>query len=1039
MVPQASHSRKLPTSLPTPKPPTPPKETHISELRHNSLNRGLPKDTVAKTISKSTPDSSIESSNTSAVSRKKVNWPDNDERNSSPVVEPLPASGERKPIKSILKPYNGVYVSSFNLAPSKLSPAHAYPNLAAMLDSITHQLEGDDRNSKMDAYTALSGSIKASDNVPEIRALKERMGSLVKCMRRDLTAKTSTGSWDTSLIINDLILLSSFLHKTAIAEVLPADFCGHVVDHAIKTFQDPGMSKDVVKHLMFVLAWQRFSPKVMNADRVGKLITALHEVEEFVKGKSIITGRIDIYRRLIQTSKSHMLANYIWVEDLFNGMLSTVREIQESAVIFGLESAFIFGTEPKVSRAVMELFQREIGEDPTVIKFADYYAERLKEIIQQKGESSASVPRIWSVPVLFLRFRPRQFEQWAFMNTWLKVIQECFNSSDYRTKLEANMAWSRLVFAVGPDERTSSGLVSMLSRPLCDQLKRRSKSINTSKVRKSTLSGIYFLLYYSLKPASTQAQLDLYWNAYVKEIVGRSLTPKDISESPELARQDLLDACSILKSIFDCTTPRPWKETRALDLGFAENTAMKASELPALDSKWLRKSSSKVFSVLGPILSSLFWDLSEDGEKATTLFRAYITSIASPSAKEIKVPNETMACVAEIFNFLFRIWQAGPTAMSSLSPTNGLGVKDFLGSFGNVIQIAIYGLGPLPFTEKLLSIGNQDTFIVIATPSHRPKTSRGEIQCPLHHLFVLLTTTCPGLAYDANFSQMVRQILTPFFEARQSSKAQMDFIIDLLPLLPSHNTEPCKMIWQVLAEIATRAIDTRDGTASNGNNDQPLGAEYRNALKILKHGVGISPIKPIAEWRSLFEVFVTSSTIDAGDSGRAIAVIEPLAEAFFPKEGNGLIAGYAYCSMLVMKASYPKDRQALDAARRKLWGVANNHKISGCDPYSQLYGYLRLCLTGSYSTFTKGQGFECADMLTATTSLLCRCPDSVFINVLEKLQEGIGCWVLDNDAKLTEGHSWFTTVSSHPIRQSFANAYLCRSQLFGDRFVRVYL
>ena len=1012
MVPQASHSRKLPISLPTPKPPTPPKESHISELRHGSLNRGLPKETLLKTVSRTTPDSSIESSNTSTISRKKVNWPDNDERNSSPVVEILPASGERKPIKSILKPYNGVNVSSFNLAPSKLSPAHLYPNLAAMLDSVTDQLEGDDRNSKMDAYTALSGSIKASDNVPEIRALKDRMGSLLKCMRRDLTARTSTGTWDTSLIVNDLVLLSSFMHKTAIAEILPADFCGHLVDHAIRTFQDPGMSKDVVKHLMFVLAWQRFSPKVMNADRVGRLITALHEVEDFVKGKSIVTGRIDIYRKLMQTSKPHMLANHIWVEDLFNGMLSTVREIQESAINFGLESAFIFGTEPKVSRAVMELFQREIGEDPTVIKFADYYADRLKETVQQKGEASANVPRIWSVPVLFLRFRPRQFEQWAFMNTWLKVIQECFNSSDHRTKLEANNAWSRLVFAVGPDEKTSLGLVSMLSRPLCDQLKRKSKSINTSRVRRSTLSGICSLLYYSLKPNSTPAQLDLYWDAYVKEIVGKALTPKDISESPELARQDLLDACSIMKSIFDCTTPRPWKETRALDFGSAEITAMKTSELPALDSKWLRKSAPKVFSVLGPLLSKLFWDLSEDKEQITVLFRAYITSIASPSAKEIKVSNETMACVAEIFNFLYRIWHAGPNAISSLSPTNGLGAADFLGSFGNVIQTVIYGLGPLPFTEKLLSIGNKDNFIVIATPSHRPKPLRGEMQCPLHHLFVLLTVTSPGLNYDANFSQMVRQILNPFFEARQSSKARMDLIIDLLPLLPSQITEPCIMIWQVLAEIAARTIDTRDNTGSYGNNDQPLGAEYRNALKILKHGIGISPAKPLAEWRSLFEVFVTSSTIDAGDSGRAIAVIEPLAEALSPKDGKVLIAGYAYCNMLVMKATYPKDRQALDAARRKLWGVANNHKVSGCDPYSHLYGYLRLCLTKSYASFTKGQGFECVDMLAAATSLLSRCPDSVFINVLEKLQEGIGCWVLDNDSKLAEGHSWFTTVSS---------------------------
>ncbi|KAG9244064.1 Rap1-interacting factor 1 N terminal-domain-containing protein [Calycina marina] len=999
MVPQAFHSPKPYTHLPNPKPTT-PKEPYISEIKHSTLNR-LSKEARSKAIFESTPESSLESPSTSAVSRKKVNWPDNDERNSSPVVNSIPVSGERKPIKSILKPYNGVNVSSFNLAPSKLSAPHAYANLATMLDSILQQLEGDDRISKMDAYTTLSGCIRASDNVPEIRALKERMNPLLKCMKRDLVAKTSTGSWDTSLVVNDLVLLSSFLHKAAIADILPTDFCGYVVDHAIKTFRDPTMSKDVVKHLMFIIAWQRFSPKIMNADRVGKLITALHGIENFVKGKSIITGRIDIYKNFIRFSKSHMIDNHVWIEDLFNGMLSSLRETRTLAIEFGLESALLYGTDPKISRAVAELFSRQFVENETSISFAAYYAGRLKETLLEKVNGSPSVPQIWSVPILFLRCRPKQCEQWAFLKPWLKVLQKCFNSSDSRTKMEANTAWSRLVFAIGLDGETSPLLVKMLCLPYIEQLKRKA-----SRTRKSTFSGIYFLLYYSLKPTSTSSQLDFYWDAYVKEIVGKSLTAEEFEGNPELVRKDLIDACIILKSMFDCVTPRPWKDTRALDFGSPEITTMKANELPALDSKWLRKNAPRVFNVLTPLLSKLFWDLCDDEEVITTLFATYITSIASPAAKEIKVSNETMACVAEIFNLLYQIWQAGPSGVASLSRSNGSSDESFLGSFGNIIQTAIHGLGPLPFTEKLLSIGSKDNFLVVATPSHHPKSLKGEVQCPLHHLFVLLTTICPGLIYDNKFLEMVRQILHPIFEGRQSTKAQMDFVVDLLHLLPLENTEPCKMIWQVLAELATFAIDRRDGA---GNNGLALGMEYRNHLRILKHGVELSPLEPLPGWRRFFEALVLSSATDAGDGGTALAVIEPLADAILPKVGKDAIASYAYCSMLVAKATYPRDRPVLDAARKKLSGVPKTHKTSGCDPYSSLYAYLRTCLLSSYKSFVKGHEF---DIVAATTSLISRCPESGVDAVLEKLQEGIGCWVLDSESKLVSGHSSFMAVTN---------------------------
>jgi hypothetical protein len=1008
MVPQGAFQSILPAHGHKPRPSTPP---HELDTKVYSFDRVHTKYIISQGASTITPNSSANSPATGT--RKKVNWAASGETTSSPVQQALQTSAEQKPIKSILKPYHGVNVLSFNLGTTtKLTPPHAYPTLAAMLESITQQLAGDDRNSKMDAYTTLSGSIKASDNLPELRALKEKMSVLLQFMKRDLTARTTIGSLDTPLIVHDLILLSSFLHKAAIAELLTSDFSAFVVDHATKTFEDPAMSKDIVKHLMFILAQQNFSSKIMSETRVVKLIKALHEIENFVKGKSIVTGRLEVYRNLIRNSRSHMLATTEWLDDVFSDMLSSLRDTRTTAIELGLESALVLGTETKASRAVMELFARA-GTDAESTRFADFLANRLNTMVIEKHEACVLVPRIWSVPVLFLRSRRSQLQQWASLNPWLNVIQTCFNSSDQQTKLEANLAWNRLIFAVRPDEKTSELFIRMLGRPLFEQLKRRTKSPSVTKSRKAALSSVCVLLYYCLRPDSTTAQLDLYWREYIVRIVMNSLGVTEGKEMAKPSKFDLLDVCHILKSLFDTTTLRPWKDTRAIEL-VTPDAAMETTELPALDSKWLRKSAPRVFPALDPLLEKLYWDLNIDSETITSMWKAYITSIASPAVKEVKVSNETMSSIAYIFNFLYRIWHIGPNKIRSLPASNGPG--NFLGSFGKIIGSTIQGLGVLPFTEKLLSIGSQDMFTVIATPSHGNRGARGEIRSPLHHIFVLLTNLSPGLDYDSRYSHLVRQVLIPFFNARSSSKTRMELVKDLLQLLPAESNEPSRLMWQVLAEFASMATDTRDANhfGNSPNNDQLLGMEYRSALKILEVGIDLSPAGPLPGWQKLFEALITSSTLDAGDGGRAIAVVEPMARAFVAKTSIKDLSFPAidYCRILVANARYPKDRQTLDAARRRLWGAATvPAKSFANDPYIQLYECLRICLENSYGTFTKDNILLYTDLISATTNLLMRCHTSILLNLLVKVEKGFSCWILDDRSNLVGGTSLSQAVS----------------------------
>jgi len=518
MVEPASVSTLLPP-LPAARPPTPPRESSHSESKTTGLiGRFFQKEPPSRRSSNTpnpTPESSAESPNqTAGASRKKVGFADWTDYNEPPevsfdgkgqikhTVQPLPPSAGRKPSKSILKVSNGIHEDDYsNLGSNtKLLPPHHHATFATMLESIVQQLAGKDRSSKQDAYLMLSGSLKASDNVPDMKALKEKMPLLCQFIWRDLSEKLENGNTDSTLVTKALVLLSSFLQKPVIADTFPAEFPMHIVDHTIKTLEEGSASKDIVKHLMFVMAQQNFSPKIMNQERTGRLITALYGIENHVKGKSIIMGRLDIYRTLLRQSKPHMLFNTLWVKDLFTDMLSSLREIRTPAILFGLEASFLLGREGIISRVVSSLFKIEQEDQSYGATFADYYAGRLREIVKNK-DVSPTVPQIWSVIILFLRHKPQLLEQWPFLKPFLGVVQLCFNSSDSATKTEANYAWNRFIFAILPNEKTALSMRTFLSQPLVGQLKRNS--------RKATLSSVCYLLYYALRPNSTPAQLDM--------------------------------------------------------------------------------------------------------------------------------------------------------------------------------------------------------------------------------------------------------------------------------------------------------------------------------------------------------------------------------------------------------------------------------------------------------------------------------------------------------------------------------------------------
>ncbi|KFY59537.1 hypothetical protein V496_05649 [Pseudogymnoascus sp. VKM F-4515 (FW-2607)] len=1022
MVPQPTTTRTL-ESLP-PRPPTPPRESEPAEPepepRPRLLRRILSMGLGTKTPPNASPKSSAESASTTAGvstpsdrSHKKVGWSIVDVADdggaetpralnqrtslSNQILRSLPPSSDQKPPKSILKPYNGANLVNTRTAAGFAKDASPLTDqgFAVMLESVAKQLAGGDRMSRVDAYMSLSGVLKATENIPDPRALRDKMGLLAQFIQRDMGAVLASGAADTVLINNALILLASLFWKT---EPLPTDFSVFVLEHAIAAFEDPMVSKDVAKHLMFVVGQQNFSPKIMTPDRAARVLKATHEVAEHVRGKSIVLGRLGIYRKLLKQAKPALVANNDWLKDMFEDMLVSVKEVRSPVIAFGFEAALQFGTQLKVSRAVVELFQAPHEKGG---KYGNYYAGRLNAAIQAK-QDVPSVPQIWSVVTLFLRSRPSQLEHWEFMTPWFQTLQKCFNSGDPEVKREANFAWNRLVFAIRPDEKTNPRFIKMLHQPFIGQLNRKNSSKQGKEMFQVTISSICNLLYYTLNPAASQVQLGLYWDAYVVPLIGKlaTATGEQGADKGTPSMDGVEQAIEILRSLLEPSTQSsatPWKQDRAMAAEL-----VKPSELPSLDSKWVRKNCVRVIDVMEQLLEQRFADLGKAQSPATELWRSFLMTVAAAGAKEIKVSNETMECVARIFTMLRRFWQKGPQPAKK---NEAMDPAAYLDGMVYLITESVGVLGILPFTEKKLSVTEQNAFLAVATPSsHRlPKT----IKSPLQYLIVLLVEAASDLQCSTTYKAAVRAILNPFYEARTSRTSRFEFCQDLVQCLPEAvrgtDISPAETVWGVLADMLAQAInETEDGhshTTSSSANKQQEGDVLRGIVRVLEYGLTTVVSEGIPHLETLFRAASSYIKAEVGDGGHALCLVDPLARCLGDQLGRTDVRALAgMCAVLVGDACYPVDAHSLEAARRRLWAASTSSpKPATTDPYRYLYGTVNVYLEKCYEECS-GDPASADALLAGATVLIERSPGAHSLDLFAAIGSGGACWIGDANA-----------------------------------------
>ena len=894
-------------------------------------------------------------------------------------VRHLPPSKDCKSSRSILK----LSITTDTSLSAALTDLPAPDNFPAMLEIVVQQLAS--HQSRLNAYQTLLGCLAAHNDTPELQALREKMPLLVQFISQDLSGD-GNDAIDTRIASQALKLLMTFLWTPEIAQELPEEFCSFVLERAISNLEDPATPKMLVNHYMQLLAKQKFPPKVLGAERTQRLLTVLDLVTNNVKGNGVVAQRLMIYQRLLTQARPLMVSRAKdWIDHLFSGMLSNMKEIRVRAIMFGVDAGLILGTTNTVSQACANIFNRQPPEGK---KFLDFVNSRLNTMLTEK-EDRAHVPQIWSVVILFLRGRRRQIERWEHLKTWLVIIQRCFNSSDAHTKFQANIAWNRLVFAVNTDTSTPSSMVSMLRQPIVSQLDRKASDKHTKSAKHIAQSSYCNLLYYALRPAATHAQLDQFWEQYVTKVL------PDVFFSNQ---SDIEYACQILTALFGGFQPKPWDENRANLVGL-----IKPEELSRLDPKWIRSNVSNILALIEKVFLADEWHVEKGGEaKIVQMWRSFAKALGDAANKEVKVSTHTITVVAEVLSTMTRFWDIQSTGERTRS--------DAPRNFMLVVDATITGIGPIPFSEKRLVRISNEEYQVFGTPSSRTTRSQGSPESAMGHLLSLLVNSVGNAEVAENIEASIKELMHLTLRTATSRRSRLKGLRDLLRLFPKEASSPSSagcLVWKLTAEATLQALDPTEFPELSSSGSPDSGHEYKDAVKILEVGVCQRSTSIFSAWQALQTRLALTIRQEVGDAGNIILLIDPISNVICQRqEDNGDALTLCCANAIMDDVSWPT-KHMIGQARQRLWGLgAAPQKATSFDPLEHFYSMVDRVLSSTYDISEHEASFHMVpDLISKVASIMSLCPISSKAVMLKQIQRGLAVWIKDAKVRIGQAKS----------------------------------
>ncbi|PVI05100.1 hypothetical protein DM02DRAFT_725329 [Periconia macrospinosa] len=907
---------------------------------------------------------------------------------SSPL-RPLPQTRISKPLKSILKPIDP---ASTPPPADQNAPAHKFKTFAEMLESITKQLASSIRSSRLDAYHSLQRTMQAYDKVPDVQALVDKTGLLTQFIQRDMQAKgTNESGLDSQLVGQALKLLMALLRIAELRSAMDDGFCIFVVERILQIASDKEMPKTIVNTHLATLMQQNFRSKVMTVTRVERILDIIDTIHDRISGQSVLAYRIRIYKKLLQ-QKPDVMAKHTgkWFRHLVQSLLSTQKDINQSALETTLAAARTIGTDPQVRKSVLSVLNQRKKDGETITKAI---ITQLTKMLNT--DHAVLVPQIWAVLTALLKDSMDR-KEFPALDHWLKLFNGCVDAQSDSVRFYGNFAFGVLMYSVDVSENTDAIWSQFLL-----VLPRHQLQITRPSQKKSlrSESAYCLLLYYSLNPLASYKQLDRYW----KEFVVDFWNPPDSTISPVHAAA----ACRVVSSLLDGSR-KPWDLQRALDL--RPQTLMQRAELPLLDPRWVRKSLASILPFVETLLDATPWTTGDSKEEsAKTMWLSLLHALKAAGSQEVMASAESKDAMAHIVNAVRRMWDThvAQLALSQQKEDN------WANKFCFLVESTIENLGALSFIDKCLAQSQRDGIQVASTPSRSrqpgPRTS------PLLYFVDLLVNGSEGKLADAVRIRALELLVVPCFNSQSTRLTKLEMLSDCCAaIISSPEAVVSVAFWAQVGALAKSCLGDQP-LDSTIDGSRQLGKEYDIIVQILSWGFAHFSKQPLG--KDLLTSFIRTVRREAGEGGLVLAVIEKISERVLnsipeAKERSGL----PFLSILLQNLPKTVTRRTIEQSRQQLYpSVSKSGRHTDFDPYDHLYASITSIGGVVYHQLNVYDAEASREFLGALASSIRSCPITLLAVFLRKIQQPIRLWVEDADKRLQSKEQWLQDLHAEVV------------------------
>ena len=596
--------------------------------------------------------------------RKRVDFSAHLEPISTPVdtIKFIPPSRESLPrSRSILKPqFNRPVYHRGSPAESELRDI---PVTDEGMESLIQGLEDGDHVIRWDSYNTMLSLVRAHDDDEQELVLKRHLPIVMKSIKKDINRISDPDEDDVfanRLVTAALKLASYLVWHPKFAPALAEEHRVFLLERSIQALQERTCSKTIALHYLHLLGTQDFRPQLLvTNNRAARILDLLPTVTEHYPGGSVSAHRLMIYTRLLDQAPGTMQSKCMsWVPELLTCIGSPSKDIRSRAITLGFKLSAAVSQLASISKHILQILDQETEDGRTT---SSHLCKRLHRM-SADPDTAVDVPRIWSIMLCLITFE-QPIEKWSHLKDWLKVIQYSFNSSDIPTRAAAYTAWDRFVVAARPSE-ASTGISSVLTKPILASLERRSEGIQSHTTRSSAISSYCNLLFYAFRPSNTAKHYTRGWNEYVVKVINS----KFLKANPS----NVNFACEVLSNLFWKTgnTTKIWNSNRVL-----RGEPMAPAELPTISCKWLRAHTDSVIDLLEAVLRQCSFSTSQDdgsgsGEKSLffVTWTSFVRALAESCCREIKPSTETKNAIQHIREFILRVGEQyeGPTVADTL-------------------------------------------------------------------------------------------------------------------------------------------------------------------------------------------------------------------------------------------------------------------------------------------------------------------------------------------------------------------------------------